>query len=222
MPENVIVDCVTPKPEVCRILERQSLAHRFLLRVLDLLFSSAGLLLSLPLFLIIPVFIKLDSPGRVFFVQRRLGQGGKDIQIIKFRTMLEGEANGRWTVKDDPRITRVGQVLRKLHLDELPQLLNVMNGDLSLVGPRPYTREVFEQLCRVIPDFSFRLCFKPGLTGWAQLVGRKGDGLEHHIEMLNNDRRYLDQPLTLGIYLKIVFLTFGYFLSGGAINRIIR
>lgn len=222
MPENVIIDCTTPKPEdFCRILQQQGLLQRFCIRLLDLLIASVGLILSLPLFVVIPLFIKLGSPGSIFFIQSRLGRGGKPLHIIKFRTMLENQNIGRWTVRDDPRITKFGKFLRKFHLDELPQLINVMNGELSVVGPRPYTQKVFEQLCRVIPDFSFRLCFKPGLTGWAQLVGRKGDDLEHHIEMLNNDRRYLDSPLTLGMYLEIVFRTIWY-LFFGAVHRVIR
>jgi lipopolysaccharide/colanic/teichoic acid biosynthesis glycosyltransferase len=224
MPENVITHQVALAPgALCELPVQRGLLHRGAVRLLDIGFALAGLTLFLPLFIIIPVLIKLDSPGKVFFIQLRLGLRGKLFKIIKFRTMLndQNHNSGRWTTRDDPRITRVGKFLRKFHLDELPQLLNVIRGELSIVGPRPYTPEVFQQLCQVIPDFSFRLCFKPGLTGWAQLVGRKGDDLEHHIEMLNNDRRYLESPLTLGMYLYLVVRTIWYFMFE-AIHRIIR
>jgi lipopolysaccharide/colanic/teichoic acid biosynthesis glycosyltransferase len=208
------ISFMAPMPQdLCATLKQQGLVHRWGIRLLDLLIAAVGLILSLPLFLVLPVLIKLDSPGRVFFLQRRLGQGGRPFLIIKFRTMLNNQNKGRWTLRNDPRITKVGKFLRKSHLDEIPQLINVILGQLSVVGPRPYTQEVFEQLCLVSPDISFRLYLKPGLTGWAQLVGSKADGLEQHIEILNNERRYLDSPLTVGRYLHLVGCTMRYFFS---------
>ena len=113
--------------------------YRRIKRLCDLLLSIFYLLLVSPLFLVIPVAIKLDSPGPVFFCQQRLGKDGKPFWIIKFRTMVDNaERDGpQWASQDDPRITRVGRILRKLRLDELPQLLNILKGEMSFIGPRP-------------------------------------------------------------------------------------
>jgi len=184
------------------------------------LIAVSGLFLAVPLFVVIPPLIKLTSPGRVFFVQQRLGQGETPFGLLKFRTMHENQDRGCWTVKGDPRITSVGHVLRKFHLDEIPQFLNIIVGDLSVVGPRPYTRAVHDQVCRLDPNFAMRLRFKPGLTGWAQLAGRHPEnGLEHHLHLFNScDRSYLNGPLTIGVYLSIVGRTVKYLLIE-AVNR---
>lgn len=188
------------------------------IRLLDLLLAGLGLILCVPLFIVIPVLIRLDSPGGAFFVQRRLGRKGQPFGLVKFRTMRKNHDTGRWTVKGDPRITRVGRILRKFHLDELPQLLNVFHGDLSMVGPRPYTGEVHEKLCQIDPGFAARLEVKPGLTGWAQLAGREDDNpLEHHLHLFTSfDRRYLAAPLTVGKYLTVIGLTFRYLVFEAA------
>jgi lipopolysaccharide/colanic/teichoic acid biosynthesis glycosyltransferase len=187
-------------------------ARACIIRMLDLLLAGLGLILAVPFFLVVPVFIKLDSPGSAYFVHRRLGRKGKPFNLVKFRTMRENHDRGRWTVKGDPRITALGRILRKFHIDEVPQLLNVIQGDLSIVGPRPYTREVHEKLCRINPGFAARLEIKPGLTGWAQLAGREDDNpLEYHLHLfMSCDRRYLTAPLTVGTYLTIVVLTVRY------------
>jgi lipopolysaccharide/colanic/teichoic acid biosynthesis glycosyltransferase len=185
-----------------------------IIRLLDLLIAAGALFLLSPFFLVLPVLIKLNSPGKAFFVQRRLGLGGRPFHLLKFRTMRENRNLGRWTVKNDPRITRLGKLLRQLHLDEIPQLINVIRGDNSIIGPRAYTWEVHDQVCRILPKFNNRLLVKPGLTGWSDLGGRTGsNSLDHHAYLfLAYDSRYLTSPLTVDMYLGFVARTIKYFL----------
>jgi lipopolysaccharide/colanic/teichoic acid biosynthesis glycosyltransferase len=123
------------------------------------------------------LLVKLESPGPVFYVQERVGLDGKPFQVIKFRSMRQdAEANGPgWTVANDPRRTRLGSFMRRHNLDELPQLVNVLYGDMSLVGPRPERPMYVEQFRRVVPRYMERHREKAGLTGWAQVNGLRGD-----------------------------------------------
>jgi lipopolysaccharide/colanic/teichoic acid biosynthesis glycosyltransferase len=197
---------------------RRAGAQQYLIRACDILLAIAGLILCAPFFLIIPVLIKLDSPGRAFFLQRRLGHYGEPFTMVKFRTMVDRDNQG-WTVSQDPRITFIGKILRKYHLDEIPQLLNVLQGDMSIVGPRPYTPAAYEKLCRVEPCFARRLLVKPGLTGFVQLVGRvRENNLRDHLELLQYDLRYLDIPVTLKTYMKMIFGTFAYLIFETRLN----
>lgn len=141
-------------------------------RLFDLFFSTIGLLLLLPLFLFFAIWIKIDSPGPVFFRQTRVGWFGRPFQIYKFRTMCsDAESKGRQiTVGADPRITRSGQFLRRYKLDELPQLINVVKGEMSLVGPRPEVRKYVELFRN---DYEEILTIKPGVTDLASLKYRK-------------------------------------------------
>ncbi|MBM4289685.1 MAG: sugar transferase [Deltaproteobacteria bacterium] len=207
--------------------------YRRLKRVLDLFLAFFTLILTSPLFLIIALLIRLDSRGPVFYLQERLGQEGNPFKIIKFRSMVEdAEALGaKWAEEDDHRITRVGRVLRKLRLDELPQLLNVIRGDMSIVGPRP-EREIFIQefvkpvpVCRQanlatfatalvinemkeqVPYYSYRLLVKPGITGWAQVMFSYAASTEDTWEKLKYDLYYIKNMgflLDLAILLKTV------------------
>ena len=140
--------------------------------IIDFLIAMLGLLFLSPFFIVIALLIKLDSPGSVFFVQERVGLKGKIFNFIKFRTMVEGARNmglGLEVAQDDDRITNIGRWLRHWSLDELPQLINVLRGDMSLVGPRPSTPE---QVARYTTHQRRRLEVRPGLTGWAQINGR--------------------------------------------------
>lgn len=193
-------------------------AGPYLIRALDVLIALIGLIFSAPLFLIVPCLIKIDSPGRVFFLQRRLGHYGKPFKMIKFRTMVDRDNQG-WTVTNDPRITFIGKILRKYHLDEIPQLLNVLQGDMSIVGPRPYTEAAYEKLCRVEPTFARRLLVKPGLTGFVQLVGRvRENNLKDHLDLLQYDLQYLKSPMSLKRYGKIILGTFVYLIFETRLN----
>ena len=155
---------------------------------------AVGLVLVLPLFPLIAVLIKLDSRGPVFYRQMRVGQGEKKFMLYKFRTMVQDSETGTgavWAQKNDPRVTRVGAFLRKSRLDELPQLFNVLEGDLSFIGPRPERPEFIEELKRIIPYYSERHVIKPGLTGWAQVKYPYGASVQDAIEKLKYDLYYL-------------------------------
>jgi exopolysaccharide biosynthesis polyprenyl glycosylphosphotransferase len=163
-------------------------------RILDLVF----IFLSLPILgLLLPFLalaVHLDSPGPVFYRQLRSGRAGKPFSIIKFRTMVvdaEKDGRARWATENDPRITRVGRFLRKTRLDELPQLINILKGDMSLVGPRPERPEFIEELQQAIPFYRVRLLVKPGLTGWAQIHYDYGNSVEDALIKLQYDFYYI-------------------------------
>lgn len=150
-----------------------SMVYPIVKRSFEIIFSLALLIFTLPVLLLSAIAIKLESPGPVFYKQERVGLRGKKFWIVKLRSMrTDAEKNGpQWAAKNDPRVTQVGKFIRKTRIDELPQIINVLNGDMSLIGPRP-ERDVFtEQFEEEIPGFKKRLLVKPGLTGWAQVTG---------------------------------------------------
>ena len=142
-------------------------------RVFDVLLSTIGIMMSIPFIVIFGIAVKLDSPGPVFYTQERVGKGGRRFKVIKLRSMIrDAEKNGaQWAEKDDPRVTRVGRFIRKTRIDELPQFINVLRGDMSIIGPRPERPEFVIEFNENIPGFIERLCVRPGLTGWAQVNG---------------------------------------------------
>jgi len=153
-------------------------SYLFQKRAFDLVLSLLILLLSLPLFLLIALAVKLSSRGPVFFAQERVGLNGRVFNMLKFRTMRVGskeEGDTRWTSDNDPRRTAIGVFLRKTNLDELPQFLNVFKGDMSIVGPRPERAYFVERFLEEIDRYNFRHTFKVGITGWAQVNGWRGD-----------------------------------------------
>jgi lipopolysaccharide/colanic/teichoic acid biosynthesis glycosyltransferase len=187
-------------------MESASMYKRYFKRFFDVLGSFAGLILLSPLLLLTAAIIKLDSPGPVLFRQKRLGQGGKEFEIYKFRSMCvdaEHTGSGQYSFQGDPRVTRVGRFLRASSIDELPQLFNILKGEMSVIGFRPpltyhpwpidgYTEEQRKM-------FSLR----PGVTGWAQVHGRKDIPWTKRIEM----NVWYAENLSFGLDLKIFFMT---------------
>lgn len=183
----------------------ENMFNRFIKRLFDIIFASFGLFLCLPVFLIIVIVIKSQSTGPVFFLQKRTGYNQKEFNIIKFRTMtISLDADTKQATKDDPRKTSFGVFLRKTNLDELPQLINILLGQMSLIGPRPHmlahTKEFYEKYDKYL----IRHWVKPGLTGWAQVNGWRGDSdigirIKYDIEYIENWSVFFD--------LKILFLT---------------
>jgi exopolysaccharide biosynthesis polyprenyl glycosylphosphotransferase len=150
-------------------------------RTADLVVATFLLVFSAPLMLLVAIAIRLDSPGAVLYRQERVGYHGRRFQILKFRSMVqnaEKEGQAIWATERDPRVTRVGRFIRLTRIDELPQLLNVIRGEMSMVGPRPERPVFVEQLNQVIPSYDARHNFKPGITGWAQVNYRYGSSIE--------------------------------------------
>ena len=163
-------------------------------RIVDLLLAGVGLLIAAPLLALAAIAIKLDSRGPVLYLARRVGRGGVDFDLYKLRTMHTGNdpvGVGTPVLAGDPRVTRVGDVLRRFSLDELPNLINVLRGEMSIVGPRPTLRAQVEAYT---PRQRRRLDVKPGLTGWAQVNGRAGIPWDERIEL---DVWYVDHRSTL-------------------------
>ncbi len=161
--------------------------QKMIKRVGDVLAALVGLIVSIPVFLIVPLIIKLDSPGPVFFRQQRVGEYKTRFTMIKFRTMKvasDTATENKWSLSGEDRITRVGAFLRKTRIDEIPQLINVFKGEMSLVGPRPDIHFLMEQLDEKVPYYSLRYSVKPGITGWAQIkygyVASVKEGRERH------------------------------------------
>ena len=154
-----------------------SRVQRTVKRAIDITAAGVGLILLLPVFGLMAAVIRLDSPGPILFQQSRVGFNGRGFRIYKFRTMktLEDGATVRQVRKDDERITRTGRILRRFSLDELPQLVNVLKGEMSLVGPRPHARAHDDDYSKLIAEYSTRHKMKPGITGWAQVNGCRGE-----------------------------------------------
>jgi len=172
---------------------RKSLLIRHVKRWSDLIMAGGLLLVTFPVMLITALLIKLDSRGPVIYRQDRVGEGWQDYTLYKFRSMVEdAEAHGaKWAEEDDPRITRVGRVIRRYRIDELPQLFNVFKGEMSFVGPRPERRQFVLELAREIPFYPQRLFVKPGVTGWAQIKYHYGASLNDSREKLQYDLYYV-------------------------------
>lgn len=178
-------------------------------RLEDFVLASIALILLLPLMMLISVAVKLDSTGPALFCQPRSGRNREIIKVYKFRTMFQsGSEEFRQAQKDDPRITRVGAFLRRTSLDELPQLINVIQGSMALVGPRPHPLKLDDEFKYVIPALNSRYCVKPGITGWAQIKGFRGETqrVGDMVGRIEHDRYYI-RNWSLWLDLKIIVVT---------------
>ncbi|EQK45227.1 exopolysaccharide biosynthesis polyprenyl glycosylphosphotransferase family protein [[Clostridium] bifermentans ATCC 19299] len=168
-------------------------------RVLDIVSSLLGLIIGLPIILIVAVLIKIDDKGPIFYTQERLGKDEKKFLVYKIRSMrVDAEKYGgaQWAQKDDPRVTKIGKFIRKTRIDEIPQLFNILKGDMSLIGPRPERPELTYEFNKEIPGFVDRLHIKPGLTGLAQVNGgydiSPKDKLKWDMIYIKNRSIYID------------------------------
>lgn len=169
------------------------ISYKIMKRIFDIILSLLAMPVVLILMIIFIPLIKLDSPGPAFFLQERVGLNGKPFKLIKFRSMYHSDDPKRdqvWTQENDPRITKVGSFIRKYRIDEFPQFINVLKGDMSIVGPRPETVYLTNEFCKKESSFRFRTLVKPGITGLAQVNG--GYNLSP-FEKLELDLEYIDE-----------------------------
>ncbi|UCS92975.1 undecaprenyl-phosphate glucose phosphotransferase [Echinicola marina] len=181
----------------------------FLKECFDWIFSSVALLMLSPIFIVVAILIKLDSPGPVFYCPVRIGQGSKPFRVFKFRTMKKNDETGKVSTKfNDPRITKIGKILRKYSIDELPQFANVFMGHMSVVGPRPHRSFLNQEFQKNVDKAMVRHYFKPGITGWAQVNGWRGptETFEQKEQRIMHDLWYLEH-WTMCLDLKIIYLT---------------
>lgn len=183
-------------------------SQQFTRQVVSICASAFGLLLFLPFFPFVALAVKISSKGPLFFRQKRVGMGGRIFEVIKFRTMFtDAESGGaKWATKNDPRVTKVGMFLRKTRIDEIPQLWNVLRGDMGFVGPRPERPEFVNWLTEELPFYYLRTLIRPGLTGWAQVRYGYGATLAETKEKLEYDLYYI-KHMSLGLDLLIMFET---------------
>ncbi|AKU90657.1 TIGR03013 family XrtA/PEP-CTERM system glycosyltransferase [Vulgatibacter incomptus] len=214
--QRIPVDALRPSFLAYSSGFRTTSLRRFAKRSLDVAGSLAGLLLAAPILAVAGIAIRLDSKGPVFYRQTRVGARGRTFELVKLRTMrLDAEAPGapRWASEDDPRVTRVGWILRKARVDEIPQLVAVLRGEMSLVGPRPERPYFVRELEAKIPWYGLRTTVQPGITGWAQLRYPYGASVEDARRKLEYDLYYVKNG-SLFLDLAIVFHTVRHVLTG--------
>jgi sugar transferase (PEP-CTERM system associated) len=195
---------------------RQGLLRSFVKRSFDIVAALLLLLLTWPMMLVTAALIRIEDGGPVFYGQERVGQGGRTFRVIKFRSMrndAERDGKPRWASSNDDRITAIGRVIRKLRIDELPQIINVLKGDMSLVGPRPERPYFVDQLIQEIPFYAARHSVKPGVTGWAQVRYHYGASVDDAVHKLQYDLYYVKNH-SLFLDVLVLFQTVGVVLTG--------
>ena len=198
------------------IRDGMNLFERMAKRVFDFTCSLFALIILSPVFLVVAIVLLWQGDGSVFFKQERIGYKGKAFNILKFRTMrADSESNGEPQLAkvNDERLTKVGKFLREHHLDELPQLLNVLIGDMSFVGPRPERRYFIEKIRKENPNYDYVYLMRPGLTSMATLHNGYTDTMEKMLKRLEMDLEYL-QKRSLWLDAKLIFTTFLYIVNG--------
>ncbi|NUO08240.1 MAG: sugar transferase [Candidatus Brocadia sp.] len=200
------------------VISKPKLYGKLIKSIVEIFFALTLFVLLMPAMLIIALLIKIDSRGRVFYTQERIGKDGKEFTIIKFRTMVENAESNTgavYTADNDPRITKVGRFLRKWRLDEIPQLLNVIKGEMSLIGPRPERYVFIQDFEGKIPFYTQRLAVRPGLTGWAQVKYPYASSIEQTEEKLQYDLYYIkNMSFILDVVVLLKTITVVFFGSG--------
>lgn len=217
IPANPVIETIGHSKLInMRVNRLQNLGWAILKRSFDLFVSIIGIIILSPLFLIIAIGVKRSSPGPILFKQTRVGYQRREFQMLKFRSMRQNaEENTAWTTDTDSRRTKFGAFIRKYSLDELPQLLNVVRGDMSMIGPRPELPHFVEQFKETIPFYMVKHQVKPGITGWAQVNGYRGDtSITKRIEL---DLWYIEN-WSPELDIQIIFRT----IFGGMINKEVR
>ena len=212
---QILVDEITPNWFLFADLKVHCDERATVKRMFDLAAAVVGLCISAPLWPLIALVIKLNDGGPVFYAQDRGGQNGRVFRLYKFRTMRPDAESGKsiWASPDDPRVTRVGRFLRNTRLDELPQLYNILIGEMSIVGPRPERPDIIRKLAEKVPYYAERHLIKPGLTGWAQISFKYGNSIEDAKRKLQYDLYYL-KHMSFELDMMILFRTLGTFLRG--------
>jgi len=212
LPIPVVREPDRRKPSTAGVVQGQNRSER-LDRLVNITLASLGLVLAAPIMLVFAILVKLTSPGPIFYAQARVGLdrrrsgvngpydrrtrdlGGRAFMILKFRTMrVDAEKNGAvWAAKQDARVTRVGRVMRKYRIDELPQLVNVIRGEMNIVGPRPERPSIFSRLCDDIAEYPLRQRARPGITGWAQVNQAYDTSLDDVRSKVRFDLEYIER-----------------------------
>lgn len=198
------------------IRDGMNVFERLVKRIFDFICSFLALIILSPVFLVVAFVLLCQGDGSVFFKQERIGYKGKPFNILKFRTMrADSESNGepRLAAVNDERLTKVGKFLREHHLDELPQLLNVLLGDMSFVGPRPERRYFIEKIRQENPNYDYLYMIRPGLTSMATLHNGYTDTMEKMLKRLDMDLEYL-QKRSLWLDMKLILTTFLFIVNG--------
>ena len=213
---KLAIESLTPSFLIFRRVFQKSRGQIALRRALSVAVAAVGLVLAAPLMALVALVVKLDSPGPVFFVQERVGLGGRIFRLVKFRTMRGSlpAAGSVWCRDDLPRLTRVGAWLRNLHIDELPQLVNVLRGDMDMVGPRPEMACNVQTMTEQIPYYGLRHTVRPGLTGWAQVNQGYSVSQAEVTEKMRYDLYYI-KHMSVWLDLKILAATVRLVLLGG-------
>lgn len=211
--ENFFDEYPDIKENYHNIYIEKTIYLKFIKRLFDILFAVIVGFLSFPIIMLFGIFIKIESKGPMFYMQKRVGKNGKYFNVIKLRSMrndAEDKSGPQWAKKADPRVTKIGKFIRKTRIDELPQLYNVLVGDMSLIGPRPERPMFTKQFSDEVYGFSDRLLVKPGLTGWAQVKG--GYDLSP-TDKLEKDLFYM-RNIGFSLELKIFLLTILIVING--------
>jgi len=205
---SVKISAILQEPLISVPTKDLPMWQHFIKRSMDIVLSTFAIIILLPLYIVCAIGVKLSSKGPILYLQERIGLNGKPFQIIKFRSMVADAERGtpQLSSKDDPRITRFGQFMRKSRLDEIPQFANVLLGDMALVGPRPERQFYIDQIVKIAPHYKLLLTVKPGMTSWGQVKFGYAENIEEMIERLKWDILYLDN-MSLQTDIKILIYT---------------